>query len=138
MDSSLDTLLVEYDRLLTEREEFLTAHSALWARYGPGGTAALLRSRKEARLKQEIRELNPRWTERRLEDSVAASESWGATLKAMETGRHEYHEQKARLDVSARRLALLSARIRLAGAAIVEIEDSGVTSASTDDGYDAA
>jgi hypothetical protein len=39
MDNPPEALLSEYDNLLSARADLLVAHSAAWARYGPGGTA---------------------------------------------------------------------------------------------------
>lgn len=133
MDNPVDALLVEYEDLLSARAELLLAHSAAWARYGPGGTASLLRYRKEARLKQQTRASNPGWTEQQLKDEVAGSDAWEATLKAIEQGRSQYHEQKAQLEVSVRRLALLTARIRLAGLVVGDLAEGDDASSTTDE-----
>ena len=116
MEPRLDALLAESDRLLEERAALLAAHAPLWARYGNGGTAALLRGHKEAKLKQRLRDQNPRWSETRLQEELSAMDEWAAIIKALEDRRQEYCQQKDALDISARRLALLTTRIHLAGA----------------------
>jgi hypothetical protein len=93
----------------------------------------MLRYRKEARLKQQIRVSNPGWTEQQLKDQVAASDAWEETLKAIEMGRSQYHEEKAHIEVSARRLALLKARIRLAGLVVGEVADGDESALTADD-----
>lgn len=118
MDAHLGGLLAEYERLLDERAALLDDHAPVWARYGPGGTAAMLRSHKVAKLKKKLRDDHSEWSEARLQESVEGAEEFATMIRSIEERRTEYSRQKDALDLSSRRLALLTTRIRLAGAAI--------------------
>lgn len=126
-EKSMDQqLLDELDRALEERRALLLAHAAQWARYGRGGTFTVLRNHAEAKLKCALRAEQPDWTEQQLKDAVSASPKWKSALDRLEEGRTQYFKERAELDLSAQRLELLSARLRLmVKAAPLDDEDLG-------------
>jgi hypothetical protein len=130
----LDALLAEYHQLLEERGTLLEAHAPLWARYGIGGTAPMLRNHKESRIKRSLRDEHPGWTETRLQEELSATEEYLSTVKSIEDRRQDYARQKDALELNARRLALLATRIRLAGATL----DDSTTFPANSDGLESS
>jgi hypothetical protein len=128
----LDALLAEYDKLLQERGALLEAHAPLWARYGSGGTASMLRDHNESRIRRSLRDEHPHWTETRLKEELHASEEYASMLRSIEERRQDYVRQKDALELNGRRLALLATRIRLAGATL----DDTATYATNSDGLE--
>lgn len=119
--STVDQLLTEYEQLLDRRAQLLSEHASTWAKFGFNGTATLRRNIEEARLRQKFRHNDGIGSEQHLKDEVACSPRWNKVVDALEEGRRLYFQQKAELEITATRLGLLSARIRLAGLSLADI-----------------
>lgn len=126
--SPVDQLLSEYEQLLERRARLLSAHADVWAKFGPYGTAFLRRNVEEMRLRKKFRESGEIDSEQALKEEVFCSERWAKVVDALESGRRVFFEQKGELEITARRLGLLTARIRLAGLSIGDINSNETSS----------